>query len=56
MILGAVLLHEHIPLSPLHLIAYVLCLGAVVAGAARLADPNAGPIEADHKAEAAPST
>ncbi len=45
--LGALLLREHIPLSPSHLAVYVLCLGAVVAGAVRLADPHSGPIEAD---------
>lgn len=45
--LGAVLLREHIPLSPFHVIVYVLCLVAVVAGAVRLADPHSGPIEAD---------
>jgi drug/metabolite transporter (DMT)-like permease len=45
--LGTVLLHEHIPLSSGHLAAYALCLAAVVAGAVRLADPHAGPIEPD---------
>jgi drug/metabolite transporter (DMT)-like permease len=40
-VLGAVLLREHIPLSTGHLILYVLCLAAVVAGAIRLADPGA---------------
>ncbi len=40
-VLGAVLLREHIPLSAGHLILYVMCLAAVVAGAIRLADPNA---------------
>jgi drug/metabolite transporter (DMT)-like permease len=46
-LLGAVLLHESIPLSSAHLVAYVLCLAAVIAGAIRLADPNAGPIDPD---------
>lgn len=46
-LLGAVLLHEHIPLSPGHLVAYLVCLAAVVAGAVRLADPHAGPLEPD---------
>ncbi len=39
-LLGAVLLHEHIPLSAGHLVLYTLCLAAVVAGAIRLADPD----------------
>lgn len=39
-LLGAVLLHEHIPLTGIHLVAYVACLAAVVAGAIRLADPD----------------
>jgi hypothetical protein len=51
--LGAMLLHEYIPLSAGHLAAYAVCLGAVVAGAVRLADPHAGPIEPDD--EPAPS-
>jgi hypothetical protein len=36
-ILGAVLLHEHIPLSVGHLLAYLLCLVAIVWGSIRLA-------------------
>jgi drug/metabolite transporter (DMT)-like permease len=44
---GAVLLREHIPLSPGHVAAYVVCLAAVGAGAVRLADPHSGPIESD---------
>ena len=39
-IFGAVLLREHIPLSVPHLIGYVFCLSAVVAGAIRLARPR----------------
>jgi drug/metabolite transporter (DMT)-like permease len=46
-LLGAVLLKEHIPLTPGHLLAYIACLAAVVLGAVRLADPHAGPIESD---------
>jgi drug/metabolite transporter (DMT)-like permease len=46
-LLGVVLLHEHVPLSAPHVAAYVLCLAAVVAGAIRLADPASGPIEPD---------
>jgi drug/metabolite transporter (DMT)-like permease len=42
-VLGAILLHEHIPLSPAHCIAYVACLGAVIAGAIRLAEPATAP-------------
>ena len=45
--LGAVLLRERIPMTVGHLCAYVLCLVVVVAGAIRLADPNAGPIDPD---------
>ena len=55
-VLGAVLLHERIPLSAGHLAAYLLCLLAVVLGAVRLADPHAGPIEPDRPEVAAPST
>lgn len=44
--LGAALLREHVPLSTGHLIAYALCLAAVIAGAIQLANPAAGPIEA----------
>jgi hypothetical protein len=54
-VLGAVLLKEHIPLTPGHLVAYVLCLAAVVLGAARLADPHAGPIEPDVPPAASPA-
>jgi drug/metabolite transporter (DMT)-like permease len=46
-LLGVVLLHEHIPHGPWHLLAYSLCVVAVVAGAIRLADPEAGPIDPD---------
>jgi drug/metabolite transporter (DMT)-like permease len=45
--LGIVLLREHIPHGPWHLLAYALCVVAVVAGAIRLADPEAGPIDPD---------
>lgn len=43
-LLGAVLLREHFPLSPLHLVAYIACLGAVIAGAIRLAAPTTAPV------------
>ncbi len=46
-LLGVILLHEHIPLSFWHIVAYVLCLATVLAGAIRLADPEAGPLEPD---------
>jgi drug/metabolite transporter (DMT)-like permease len=36
-LLGAILLREHIPIGPWHLFGYSLCLVAVVAGAMRLA-------------------
>ena len=44
-LLGAILLHEHLPLSPGHCVAYVACLAAVIAGAIRLAEPAAAPVE-----------
>ena len=37
--IGAVLLHEHLPLSAPHLFGYAACLVAVAAGAIRLAAP-----------------
>jgi hypothetical protein len=46
-LLGVVLLHEHIPHGPWHLVAYSLSVVAVVGGAIRLADPEAGPIDPD---------
>lgn len=46
-LLGELLLRERIPLGPWHLLAYALCVVAVVAGAIRLADPEAGPIDPD---------
>ena len=39
-IFGAVLLNERIPLSAPHLVGYVACLAAVIAGATRLARPR----------------
>jgi drug/metabolite transporter (DMT)-like permease len=45
-LLGVVLLREHIPLSVGHLAAYLLCLVAVVAGAIRLANPKDVPAPA----------
>ncbi len=40
-IFGAVLLREHVPLSLPHLVGYLLCLAAVVAGAVALAQSRA---------------
>ena len=42
-LIGALLLREHLPLSAGHLIGYALCLAAVIAGAMRLADPATAP-------------
>ena len=42
-VLGAIVLREHIPHSPVHVGVYVLCLAAVVVGAIRLADPSCRP-------------
>ncbi|MGN6605506.1 MAG: hypothetical protein ACTHMS_00655 [Jatrophihabitans sp.] len=38
-LLGALLLHEFIPVSPWHILAYVLCLALIAAGGIRLAQP-----------------
>lgn len=56
-LLGEVFLREYIPLGAGHVALYVLCLVAVVAGAIRLADPEAGPIDPDahSPSQAAPS-
>jgi drug/metabolite transporter (DMT)-like permease len=55
-LLGVVLLRERIPLSPVHLVAYALCLGAIVAGAIRLAAPAIAPVPGHgHKADSADS-
>jgi len=52
--LGVVLLREHIPLSPGHAFAYVLCLGVVLAGAIQLAEPVVEPVPGHgHAAEPA---
>jgi drug/metabolite transporter (DMT)-like permease len=42
--LGVVLLHEHVPMSPGHVIAYLVSLVAIVAGAIRLAAPAIAPV------------
>lgn len=46
-LLGVILLREHIPLTAGHLVLYVCCIVAVVLGAVRLADPRTGPIDPD---------
>jgi hypothetical protein len=38
-LIGALLLREHLPLSAGHLLGYALCLAAVIAGAVQLAEP-----------------
>jgi hypothetical protein len=40
-LLGVIVLHEHLPVSPWHIVAYLVCLVAVVAGAIRLAEAEA---------------
>jgi drug/metabolite transporter (DMT)-like permease len=48
-VLGAALLHQHVPSSFWHLAVYVVCLAAIVAGAVRLAaDSPVGHEEAPH--------
>jgi drug/metabolite transporter (DMT)-like permease len=39
-LLGALLLHEHVPISAVSVLGYVLCLAAVVLGTIRLANPG----------------
>lgn len=51
-LLGALVLREHIPFDAVHLVAYLLCLAAALAGAIRLANPDTGPIEPDAVPEA----
>lgn len=36
-LLGALLLHENLPVSPMHIVAYLVCLVAIVLGAVQLA-------------------
>jgi hypothetical protein len=40
-VLGAVLLHEHVPAGPFYVIGYLACLAAIVAGTIKLANPVA---------------
>jgi drug/metabolite transporter (DMT)-like permease len=41
-VLGALLLHEHVPNGVGHILAYIVCLAAIVAGAVRLATTSSG--------------
>ncbi|HZE51369.1 MAG TPA: DMT family transporter [Jatrophihabitantaceae bacterium] len=38
-VLGAALLHEHVPAGPLYVVGYLACLAAIVAGTITLANP-----------------
>lgn len=42
-VLGAVLLHERVPVGGIHVVVYLLSLAAIAAGAVRLAAPSAEP-------------
>ena len=53
-ILGAILLREHLPTGPWHLVGYSLCLAAIVAGAIRLAEPATGSVKPQPGAPAEP--
>jgi hypothetical protein len=46
-LIGALLLREHVPLSVGHVIGYTLCLAAVIAGAVQLAEPAIAPHHAE---------
>lgn len=39
-VLGGALLHEHVPASPPHVVGYLVCLAAIVAGTIVLANPT----------------
>lgn len=54
-VLGAVLLREHVPTGGLRVLVYVLCLAAIVTGAVRLAQsaPASEPTRSPHGASAA---
>ena len=47
-VIGALLLREHVPLTIGHLLLYTICLGAVIAGAVQLAEPATSPHHADN--------
>jgi drug/metabolite transporter (DMT)-like permease len=53
-LLGVVLLREHIPMTPLHLVAYLACLVAIVVGGIRLAEPATSPVPGHGHGHAAP--
>jgi drug/metabolite transporter (DMT)-like permease len=42
-LIGAILLREHLPMSGSHLVLYAVCLAVIVAGAIRLARPATAP-------------
>ena len=46
--LGAVLLREYVPVTPLHVVAYVACLALILAGGVRLAAPAVEPVPGHH--------
>lgn len=46
-LLGAVLLHEYVPVDVAHLVAYVLCLALITVGGIRLAAPAVDPLPSD---------
>jgi hypothetical protein len=50
-LLGVILLHERIPFSAGHFIAYLVCFAAVIAGAIRLADAEAESFEEDAESQ-----
>jgi hypothetical protein len=52
-VLGAVLLHEHVPSGFGHIAVYVLCLAAIVAGAVRLATTSSGTAEETRRSKPA---
>jgi hypothetical protein len=47
-VLGIVLLHEHIRHAPGYLVGYLICLGAILTGTLRLAAPAASSINSSH--------
>lgn len=49
-LLGVLLLREHIPHSPVHVVVYAACVLAIVAGAIRLANPGDDSLEVSHVA------
>lgn len=55
-VLGAVLLHEDVPMAPLYVLAYLGCLGAVIVGAIQLARASEREPGALHAGPSAPST